>query len=757
MKKRIISVVLCLFLLVLTLSACGESNAYVAPQKGFNKKAQTNVPTEDKVIAAESSKYELWYDVATSSVKLVDKNNPEVKWEVCPTPQGEQKFDELGMPILRNSFPQSVLQVGYMDPNISGGGNLVVSTYDSVLGGSGRMVFKEIKNGVTIEYYFDEQQFMIPVDFVLENDFLSISIDTKKIQESELKITTVSLAPFLCSVENDLNTENSYLFYPSGSGALLNSKTVNEQGRSYNAYVYGDDLTMEEEYIPTNETSVRMPVYGYKAGEKGGVAIIDNGADTALLTSTVGSSVYGFSAVYPAFQLRGYTSHKAQSFSNEYITKIYPTNMIEGTVSIRFYPLSGENANYTGMADVYRNYLIKDKGLKANADEKTLSVNFIGGTMITKSFLGIPYQTLYSTTTVDEANKIVKELSGDVNSLAVKLKGYGTTGIDVGKIGGGFKIGGAIGSADDVESLSAMCDDKKIDLYMDYDLVKFNSSGSGFSNFNDVVMNSGSIRSDQYIIDRAMRNNELDLSYRLLRANRFGDAVTKALDKNADWKIGGVSFETLSSLSYSDYSDYNTSVAYNSKHGFSDAVSKALANVKDNKQKFMATNANDYAAVVADIITDAPISSDNGHSFIEDVPFYSMVFKGYVPMTCESINLAADTKRTVLGAVEGGIGLNYTLISEWDNVLIDALYPNFYSTEYSGVKDDMLATYKELSGYYDSIKGAKIASNVIISKGVHCTTFDNGVTVYVNYNTKTAQTPAGDVAALDYIVLGGAA
>ena len=49
-----------------------------------------------------------------------------------------------------------------------------------------------------------------------------------------------------------------------------------------------------------------------------------------------------------------------------------------------------------------------------------------------------------------------------------------------------------------------------------------------------------------------------------------------------------------------------------------------------------------------------------------------------------------------------------------------------------------------------------ITSNTIISSGVHSTTFDNGVTVYVNYNSKAAQTPAGEVAALDYIVIGGA-
>ncbi len=749
MKKRILSIIVCLFLL-LGLTACGDSG-FKPLQKAFNKKVQSSAPSEDKAVA-KNDKYTLHYDPETLSVNLED-NATGTLWEVCPTPSGEPELDEFGLPALRHGFPQSAIEVGYMDPNINGGGNQSATTYDSVID-IGRVVLKEIENGVTIEYYFESQEFMVPVNYVLCDDYLSISVDSTKIQENSFKITYVKLAPFICSVEND--TPDSYMFIPSGSGALVDTKSINEQGILYNAFIYGDDLTMEEQFIPTNETSIRLPVYGYKSGEKGGFAIIEQGADTAVLNASSGNTSYGFSAVYPEFQLRGYTPHKATTFNNTYTANIYPTHMIEETVSIRFYPLSGEKANYNAMADIYRDYLVDEKGLKENDDEKSLSVNILGGTMITKSFLGIPYQTLYPTTTVKDAESMVSEISKDVDNLAVKLKGFGSTGVDIGKIGGGFTINSNIGSAKELKNLSASCNDKKVDLYMDYDIVKFNGSGSGFSYFNDVVMNSGSIRSEQYIIDRAMRNNEEKMSYRLLRPIKFNDAVLKSLDKNADWNITGVSFDTLSTLSYSDYSDYNNTVKYNAKQGFADAVSKALANVKKDKQKLMASSANVYAALNADLISETPISSDNGHAFTENIPFYAMVFKGYIPMTSESINTAADTKRTILGAVEGGIGLNYTLISNWDNSLIDALYPNFYSTVYSGVKDSMLNTYNDLADYYDSINGAKITSNEILAEGVHSTTFDNGVTVYVNYNTSAADTSAGKIPALGYIVSGGA-
>ena len=750
MKRRIFSIILCLFLLF-SLTACGDGG-FIPSQKAFDTKVSTSVLTEGEIIA-QNSKYAMEYAADTGSVRLVDIVSG-TKWALCPKYTGEVQYDSLGMPIKDDIVLQSAIEVGYMDTTVKGGGNNIASSYE-VIDGSGRVVVKKIENGVTIEYYFDGQKFMVPVDYVLKDDYLSISVDSTKIQETDLRITYISIAPFLNSVQND--TENSYLFIPSGSGALMIVNSYNDQGLTYKAFIYGDDYTMEDKYIPTQEQSIRMPVYGYKSGENAGFAIIDNGAETAILNTSVGSTTYRFSTIYPSFQLRGYTNHEARTFKNTYYANVYPQNMIEGKFSVRFYPLSGENANYSAMADIYRNYLIDERGLAENTDEKSMNVSLIGGTKIKKSFLGIPYDTVFATTTVEQANSIIAELSENVDSLSVKLKGFGETGVDIGKIGGGYKINSQIGSADEIKTLSSLCDETGTDLYLDYDLVRFNSSGSGFSHYGDAVMNSGILKAEQYISDKATRKNEDTQAYRLLRPVNFADAVSKAIKRNSKLNIGGVSLETLTSFSYSDYSNYHETVDYNSRYGFSDAVINSLKQVSESKQKLMASYANDYTAVLSDLVVDAPVTSDRGYAFEEDVPFYAMVFKGYVPMACESINLSTHSKEIILGAVEGGLGLNYTIINQWDNSLIDAVYPYFYGTVYSSIKDDMLATYSELADYYNNINGAKIVSNTVITSGVHCTVFDNGVTVYVNYNDVAAQSPAGEISALSYIITGGAA
>ena len=134
-----------------------------------------------------------------------------------------------------------------------------------------------------------------------------------------------------------------------------------------------------------------------------------------------------------------------------------------------------------------------------------------------------------------------------------------------------------------------------------------------------------------------------------------------------------------------------------------------------------------------------------------------MVLKGYVPMTTESINRATTPQKAFLGAVESGIGLNYTVIKKWDNSLINSDYTYFFSTKYDGLEEDIISTYNSYSKYFDSVKGAKIVSSSVVSEGVHCTVFDNNVAVYVNYNDNAVETPAGKVAAMNYIVTTGGA
>ena len=744
--KKIFSLLLCLFF-IFSITACKEKST--SKQPAFDSEIMTS--DSDIGVIAENENYRLEYDSSTGGVILTEIKTGKI-WSTCPQSTGEEELDELGMPIKKHSMVTSPIVIRY---RADGGkvDNEVYSYDESLI--NGRIVGKKTENGICVEYYFDAIKIMIPVTYTLHDDYVSVTVEPDKIQESGSIATSVSIAPFWCSVKN--NSENSYLFIPSGSGALADVNEVSPLGNRYSASVFGKDQALEHWYISSNTKDIRLPVYGVKSGDTATFAVIESGADSALIESVSGAITYGYSSAYSTFNLRGSTRHLSEVYANEMAdTYVYGEEMINTPLSVRFYPLTGENANYSGMAATYRAYLEKESGLKQNDSQMKLNLNFIGGTLVTKSFLGIPYKTLYPATEINDVINILNELhEEDIDGFSVNLKGFGESGIDIGKVAGGFDINGNIGTVKDLKQLSYICKNYNSKLYMDFELCRFNDGADGFSKFSDSIYAVTDQRNVLYLPDKAVRDDVEYSLYYMLSPWKFTEAAEKLVSKTDKWNLDGISLSSLSSLSYSDYRN-DESVKYYSKSDFGDSVSESIGIIKESGLSFMASDSNVYAAVNADLIVDAPTVSTGDYSFDYDIPFYQMVFKGYIPMTSESINLSPSYNEAVLAAVEGGCGLNYTLTANWDNLLINAEYPYFYSTVYENVKENIVSSYKKLNDYYDKISGARISSHQIIESGIRKTVFDNGITVYLNYNDSAKDTPAGQLDAFDFKVLEGA-
>ena len=167
--------------------------------------------------------------------------------------------------------------------------------------------------------------------------------------------------------------------------------------------------------------------------------------------------------------------------------------------------------------------------------------------------------------------------------------------------------------------------------------------------------------------------------------------------------------------------------------------------LKAEKLKLLADNANEYAAVSADIITSAPSYSDENDLFTTDVPFYQIVFKGSVPIICDSLNLADSADNQLLKAAEGGMGLQYTVINNYDKSLITAEQDVFAFCNYDSIAERLSVTVKSYGDYFGAIKNAKIISHEIINEDIRNTVFSNGTMVFVNYGTAEYETDIGTV------------
>jgi hypothetical protein len=324
----------------------------------------------------------------------------------------------------------------------------------------------------------------------------------------------------------------------------------------------------------------------------------------------------------------------------------------------------------------------------------------------------------------------------------------------MGKVAGGFKISDKIGNARQMKKFTEYCKKQGIDSYADFEIMRYNRGGKGFSTFADNATTAGEQKAYKYAYGKTTRiENRWDIYY-LLSPYRFVDAAKKVCKKTDGWGFSGVSLSSLANVSYADYSS-KTDSKYFSRDGISKTVRSAIKAARGDK-KYMSASSNLYAATVSDIVVEAPIDSAEVISFTEQIPFYQMVLKGFVPMTSESINLVDNRQKALLRAVEGGIGISFTVIDSWDVTLIDAQYPYFYSSVYDDLRDGILSDAKRIDSYIDAIKGSTITAHKILENGVRATEFSNGVCAYINYSDAPQSTPAGEIAALDFEFTGGA-
>lgn len=722
--------------LIFGLSACTKNNVWVNNRfdlEAFSEKL------ENDFLIAENKSYELVWQSISCSVALIEKSTNK-RWGTTPVTDGEPQFNALGMPIKKDPQLESAVIVKYINPDT----NLeeqALSANSAVK--EGRVKAKLIEKGVSVEYYFDDIEVMIPVSYVLREDSVEVSVNTENIQENSRKVASISICPFWCSAQNDV--DNSYLFYPSGSGALISNKSISQTGILYSSQVYGKDPVMTVNDLVVTDKAIRVPVYGAKSGDVASCAIIEESAESAIINAKVGSKATKHSAIYSEFLLRGYCPNLVNLVQGtDKQLNVYSSSMIKETIKIGFYPLTNQSANYSGMAAVYKDYLKKKGFFSSKSEESFLNITFLGGKMIDKSFLGIPYKELLEATTVLEAEEILKDIKKNIKtSINVRLLGYGSKGVDNTDFVGNFTINNRLGSVSELNNLSKYCSKNNINLYFDFDLLKLKNANSGYNRFFDVAYSSLNKIANLYDYDTVTRSKIEESTYNLLSRELISDAYKKLDQKTEKWDIQGVSFSSLSSVAYSDYSVKNT-VKYYSKASMGADVQKILKSASE-KFNIAGEDANDYAAVMADVIYNSPTYSSKEQIFEADIPFYQMVFKGYVDLAGEEMNISSNRDMSLLKSIESGCGLNYVLISNFHNEFMDYNGYEFFGSQYSDVKNSIFSDYDLLKDYYDNINGAEILSHKILENGLREVVYDNGITLFVNYTDKKQISSLGEV------------
>lgn len=728
--KRILSFGVSAILLIASLSGCSAKK-----ETGTYKSDERGAGLSSKVIASNSN-YELKWDGDAQCVLLSSLTTGKT-WS-------------------------NILYDDYLTGSTSANGNssLVITVSNSTtmkwdtvrsyaeMMEKGHISCQKIDNGIRVIYYFDLYEISVPVDYQLRDDSVLVSIRPSEIQESakSYQLVSVSVAPFICSVKN--TSSDAYLFVPSGSGALMYSAENADGTRTYSAEVYGDDASRKIAEDFTDGESVRLPVFGAKEGNTAVLGIIEENAGAARIEAQSGNARLGYSYVYSTFYVRGYDSFRYGSYAlaNNVITRV-SSDITSDTMAVGFYPLYDDSADYNGMAKRYRTYLQETKALENNdVLASPYSITIHGGTLERSALLGIPHDKLTAMTTFAAAESMISGLI-DKNQITptVRMMDYGDKGIVPGTIAGGKSFASVYGNQKNIRSLTEYCKQNSTQLYMDFDVVRYSKSGLGFSYGKDCAKTAILYQATQYPIT-PLRLFDQTMPYRILSRGRLSDAIKVALKKAKKYNISGVSFSTLGSLAYSDFSDKQ----YYVKSKTENDIIQLLKQASSDEKTVAVSAANSYAAAAADVLFDIPVETGDYDFLDEAIPFYSMVFHGSKAMYSCTVNLGENAERRLMLAAVNGIGLGFDLIDYYNTESKDLTTEKLYGMLYDdnvGLIGNYLQRY---SDYFNSISGATIDLYEILENGVTKTVFDNGVVLYANHTAEKVTYPVGMLNAYEF-------
>lgn len=717
--KKIISAVLSVVIL-LSLTACGQT----ASKSKYNSKTAAASIASD--VVAENSDFRLLWNDDKKFVALESVKNGKI-WSAVPydyyTEGGSSASVNSSINITVNNADTMMTETlkGYTEVNEGG-----------------RIFSKRIDDGVRVVYCFDAYEISVTVDYTLEDDHLKATVDPKRVVEGgDFQLVSVSLAPFLCSADN--SSEDSYLFVPTGSGALMYTDVRAEGTRSYSGEVYGDDAARIMPEDVTDEEQIYMPVFGAKNGTSSILGIIDSDAESAVIEAEAGNAKTGYSNVYPTFYFRGYDVYPTTLWVfNRQDIKQASSVMSTQKAVVNYYPLFDEDSDYIGMAERYRTYLCETKDLSDASDGGELyHLDIIGGELVDSAAWGIPHKKLSVLTTFSETEKILDDLLNETGiAPVVSLSGFSSTGLSYGKIAGGYKLDSDFGK---ISELLSYCNSEKIPVFVNYELLRFSKSGGGFSYLTDSARSASLHIAELYNINLPLRDYDKDTAYRFLSRSNLISAAEKLISAAKKQGIENISLASLGEVAYSDFGDSTYAV----KGNMGKDVGNVLDLLSNAGMQSSVNGANVYAAVKADRIFAVPTDNGSYYAFDVSVPFYQLVFSGRKNLYSESVNDADNVNRVIMQAVSTGVHLSFTAAYDCDITTSVSSAKRIYGTKWDDINETVCKAVNSYSEYYAKISGARITQYLFLDGNITKTVFDNGVVVYANHSSTDVMSEVG--------------
>ncbi len=571
----------------------------------------------------------------------------------------------------------------------------------------------------------------LTLDYTLTGQGLRVSCDLGNAKTAPgARIASVSLLPYFGSSARP--ADGDYILLPDNSGAILRSNTdLTEDELVFD--VYGADP-----FVPVQGGArAYLPCFGIKSGPSALLAIITDGDALAHIHANAAS------AASPA---RAFASFDViETAADEAKGRLYTGAAYTGTIGVTYKFLSGDNANYSGMAVSAREELIHMGYLPA---ELTAESGAIPMTVTTVGSYG--GETFCS---AENAENLVSSLLGrGISRVSLYYRGALSGGLAQNDLrSAGFRL--SLGGARKLRELHELMRSRSCPLYVGAEALL---AAKGISD-NEAVYDIFGDRAYDAILDplSAYPSGGARLSARIGSAAASQQSqISPSLYPGTGTIRAGLSQisalgEILGSLSGEKYFRYSDGIAFSdigrvlSSESGTDrqtaaaAAGAALARFAETGN-YTVTGANAYAlrraSGVAGLGFDTQYTENTAY---EPVPFAEIILHGRIPYSGSPVDAASPVYRfDMLQATEYGAMPSFMWVFNDKSAYSYAYYQQSdlmsVIAEYYSTANEILS---DLAGreivrhervLYNSEGGAMT--------GVYRTTYSGGVSVYVNYN-----------------------
>lgn len=701
----------CLLLLIADASASG---------------AQGTVPAEYQLVA-ESDALRLYLHPTSTQVIVEDKRNGRF-WSSNPVAglnggQGASSDRE-----------QAVFFLLYTDARRGEPSFKHTLSAEPVIG------FARIEGGVWVEYQIPSLDLQFDIVYQLGPDYLEVRVPQSTMAEGGDNVFSgIDLLPYFGAITGE--TEG-YFMVPDGPGAIVHVRPEQPKyRRRYESEVYGPALLSFESDRPASGSNRRlkpgitMPVFGQISEGAGFLAILTRGATDSEILIEMSSRPDGPNRISPRFIYRRQAEFP---ISRAILATKVEDDRIPVDHAVRYVFLPGPDASYVDMAEVYRGYLLSERGVNRLAGP-TYPLHL-------RLFMGVekwafPFSEFISMTTFDQAISILEALEErGVERVIVTLVGW-----EDGGYGGRWPYrlppDGRLGGWDGLRRLAEYSASKGHLLVLEDQYLWSQDHTGGLLVRNDAIR----------AMNRLPMISEFEPLFLLNSVLARIRHVEPVVPQLAEAGVAGVLVQGIGTAAMADY---------NRQHpqGRSEFVSfwrDTLGYIKDQTGWVGVVGSNDYTLGSVDHIAQMPLDRLD-HEFFEDtVPFLPIVVHGLATYTGTPQNLMANSGTDILRQLEYGALPAFELTHESPWQLGPTIYNDLFSSKYDIWLDEVVAAYRLSRDQLGHTWGQFIVDHQRLAPRVFSTTYEDGTRVMVNYSDSDYRDGQLTVPAGGYQVLRG--